>query len=193
MRTFLPQEQILTPCINLSCPKSKHRVVIHIQILYVILRLGERYPLTFHSSSIWPCWFRFKLTDWTVRQVLAKWSSCSNWWTWHPSWKFEHFFPTGVQCWTVVLFVSFLGNFTPGQGFNSGARPMGQRVPKGRSAKLTLKCHSSFTRNGKSIAWRILFSLSVCSTCFNFTTYKQKWLSRFDQIDYARMRGGGEG
>ena len=36
---------------------------------------------------------------------------------------------------------------------------------------LTLKEYSSLTRKGKEMAWRILFSFNVCSTCFNLTTY----------------------
>ena len=38
--------------------------------------------------------------------------------------------------------------------------------------KLTLKLYSKLTRKGKLMAWRIRFSFNVCSTCFNFTTYK---------------------
>lgn len=36
----------------------------------------------------------------------------------------------------------------------------------------TLKCHSRFTKKGKVMACKILFSFKVCSTCFNFTTFK---------------------
>ena len=35
---------------------------------------------------------------------------------------------------------------------------------------LTLKWYAKLTMKGKEIAWRIFFSFSVCSTCFNFTT-----------------------
>ena len=38
----------------------------------------------------------------------------------------------------------------------------------------TLKCHSRFTKNGKVMACRILFSFKVCSTCFNFTTLSHR-------------------
>ena len=38
--------------------------------------------------------------------------------------------------------------------------------------KQTLKCHSRFTKNGKVMACKILFSFKVCSTCFNFTTFE---------------------
>lgn len=36
----------------------------------------------------------------------------------------------------------------------------------------TLKAYSRRTRNGKHTACRILFSFSVCSTCFSFTTFE---------------------
>ena len=38
---------------------------------------------------------------------------------------------------------------------------------------LTLKWYSKLTRKGKLMACRILFSFSVCSTCFNLTTCTQ--------------------
>lgn len=37
----------------------------------------------------------------------------------------------------------------------------------------TLKCASRWTRNGKSTACKIFFSLSVCSTCFKRTTCEE--------------------
>lgn len=40
--------------------------------------------------------------------------------------------------------------------------------------KQTLKCHSRFTKKGNEIAWRILFSFNVCSTCFSLTTCRIK-------------------
>ena len=42
------------------------------------------------------------------------------------------------------------------------------------SSVLTLKWYSKLTKNGKLIACKILFSLRVCSTCFNFTTWKMR-------------------
>lgn len=38
----------------------------------------------------------------------------------------------------------------------------------------TLKEYSNLTRKGKETACSILFSFSVCSICFNFTTWKKR-------------------
>lgn len=40
--------------------------------------------------------------------------------------------------------------------------------------KVTLKWKSKETKKGNCMACKIFFSFRVCSTCFNFTTYKMK-------------------
>ena len=56
-------------------------------------------------------------------------------------------------------------------------------------AKPTLKWYSRPTRKGKEMACRMRFSFSVCSTCFNLTTWKTKmdvfsfwYVKPFEQI-----------
>ena len=57
--------------------------------------------------------------------------------------------------------------------------------------KQTLKWYSKLTRKGKLMACKILFSFSVCSTCFSFTTcqIKQEWpLRRRNEEEKAEKK-----
>ena len=66
---------------------------------------------------------------------------------------------------------------------------------------LTLKWNSKLTKKGKLMACRILFSFSVCSTCFSLTTWEgqNRWLDghrssfrSLSHVDRRWMRGRGE-